>query len=187
MRRTNVPSHPDVTASTRRAFIDAYHDLCQTHPGPITAQEVARRAGYNRCTFYEYFTSVWDVHTQLEDEVIDYICAQIARTDDYIDIVDRFVEVIAKDEGPIRYASVLLTANYVGFPQRLKAVVLPVLLDQFHPSVGAIPAEYVLDFYLSGLISMAGRWFSTGRVMPAEELGDLIRVLLSDGVLHALS
>jgi AcrR family transcriptional regulator len=184
-----MPGYPEVTAATRQAFIDAFCDLCQAHPGErVTVQQVARRAGYSRCTFYEYFAGVPGLLEELEDEIIAYACDQVAQTADYLDIVDRFVGILAGGEDAARYAGVLLgNAAYSAFPQRLKAAVLPVLLQRFRTARDAAEAVYVLDFYLSGLIALMTRWFGSGRDMAAEELGGLVRALLSQGVLHALS
>ena len=58
---------PEVTAQTKQNLIDAFWSLyCEKRIEKITVKEITQMAGYNRGTFYEYFTDVYDVLDQIE-------------------------------------------------------------------------------------------------------------------------
>jgi AcrR family transcriptional regulator len=62
---------PEVTAQTRRNFIDAYWDLYSSdRADKITVRMITDRAGYNRGTFYAYFSDIDDLHQQMENELL---------------------------------------------------------------------------------------------------------------------
>jgi hypothetical protein len=63
---------------------------------------------------------------------------------------------------------------------------LPVFMDRFHIQKNDIKSVYVLEFYLAGIISIGNRWLQNGREIKTEELGALIRGLLTEGVLNTL-
>lgn len=62
---------PEITAQTRQNLMDAFWELyCTEKIEKISVREIVGKAGYNRSTFYEYFTDVYDVLEQIEDSVL---------------------------------------------------------------------------------------------------------------------
>jgi len=180
---------PEITAATKRAFIDAFCILYKEKPiEKITVQEITRKAGYNRCTFYQYFRDAYDLLSQLEDETISYIVEAVDANLGRLNISDAFIMSFAKlSRETEAYVDVLLgNQNSTKFAQRAKTAMTPVLMAHFKISEDDDNAIYVLEFYLSGAISIANRWILNDRKTPAEELGKLIHTLLTDGVLRAL-
>jgi hypothetical protein len=106
------------------------------------------------------------------------------------DFGDMFIEsfVALQTEAAIStYIKVLLgNSNGPKFALRLKAAMLPVFMERFHIQKNDIKSIYVLEFYLSGIISIGNRWLQNGREIKTEELGALIRGLLTEGVLNTL-
>lgn len=39
----------------------------------ISIQEITNKAGYNRSTFYQYFSDIYELLTYVEDELLSYI------------------------------------------------------------------------------------------------------------------
>jgi AcrR family transcriptional regulator len=186
---------PEITAATRKAFIDAFCALYSAKSDKkITIQELSKKAGYNRCTFYQYFNDVDDILTYLEDMVISYISEHIAahiKHSDFGDMFgDMFIESFAAMQNEVEiatYVKVLLgNSNSAKFALRLKAAMMAVFMKRFHIQKNDIKAAYVLEFYLSGIISIGNRWLQNGREIKTEELGALIRGLLTKGVLNTL-
>lgn len=57
-----MKKQPEVTEATKQTLIDAFCLLNRETPiGKITIQAITRKAGYNRCTFYQYFKDVYDL------------------------------------------------------------------------------------------------------------------------------
>jgi AcrR family transcriptional regulator len=65
--------HIEQTDITRQSMVDAFWILAKKGGKKITASAVAETAGVNRSTFYEYFSDMNDLATQIEDTVIDDI------------------------------------------------------------------------------------------------------------------
>ena len=62
---------PQITAQTRENLIEAFWSLyCENRIETITVKEISNRAGYNRGTFYEYFSDVYDVLGEIEKSLI---------------------------------------------------------------------------------------------------------------------
>ena len=68
-----MKKQPQQTAQTRKKLMDSFWKLyCDDGIDRVTVGAVAKDAGYNRGTFYEYFTDVYDLLDQLEDELLEY-------------------------------------------------------------------------------------------------------------------
>ncbi|MDH6365637.1 AcrR family transcriptional regulator [Enterococcus sp. PF1-24] len=66
-----MKKQPEITAMTKKKIKDSFWQLYQNKRiDKITVREVMDKAGYNRGTFYEYYTDVYDVLEQLENELL---------------------------------------------------------------------------------------------------------------------
>lgn len=55
---------------TRECLVDAFFSIYQKKPiSKITIREVTEKAGFHRVTFYEYFTDIYDLLEQEEEEI----------------------------------------------------------------------------------------------------------------------
>ena len=69
-----MKKQPEVTAQTRKNLVMAFCALYEDRPiEKITVKDVVASAGYNRSTFYEYFSDIYELLKFIEDDVIDYI------------------------------------------------------------------------------------------------------------------
>ncbi|QNO15346.1 TetR/AcrR family transcriptional regulator [Alkalicella caledoniensis] len=61
----------EITAQTKQNLMDAFWNLyCEKRIEKITVKEITNKAGYNRGTFYEYFTDVYNVLDEIENSLI---------------------------------------------------------------------------------------------------------------------
>ena len=184
-----MKKQPEITAATKKVFVDTFCSLYIHHPiEKITVQEIAKKAGYNRTTFYLYFQDVHSLLAYLEDEIIACLKESFDTNLGQINFADSFIQSFSnlRDETKA-YAAVLLgNPSSTKFAERAKAVMMPMLLEHFDISPNDEKAIYVLDFYLAGIIAIASRWFRSGQKIPADEVGRLIHKLLTEGVLSAL-
>ncbi|MCD8019506.1 MAG: TetR/AcrR family transcriptional regulator [Clostridiales bacterium] len=75
-----MKKQPEITAKTRQKFVDALWELAEEKPIPkIAVSELAKRAGYNRSTFYEYFLDMDDLLSYVERYLLDDIKQKILR------------------------------------------------------------------------------------------------------------
>ncbi|MEA4950157.1 hypothetical protein SDC9_189395 [bioreactor metagenome] len=176
----------ETRAATRQALIDSFCTLYTIKPiEQITVQELTRKAGYNRCTFYEYYLDVFDLLKQVEDEIISHFREKIIVTIKSGNIAENFIASFTEMQNDMEaFAEVFLNdQNSAKFAGRLNTAMVPVFMEQFNISVFDKNSIYAIEFYLAGVISMVSRWLKNGRDLSVEELGGLIRSLLTKGIL----
>lgn len=62
---------PEITMQTRKNLIDAFWQIyCEKRIEKITIKDITTKAGYNRGTFYDYFTDIYDVLEQIEASIL---------------------------------------------------------------------------------------------------------------------
>lgn len=64
-------SNPQSVERTKKNLMEAFWELyCKNSIGKISVQKIVDRAGYNRSTFYRYFTDVYDILDQFERKLL---------------------------------------------------------------------------------------------------------------------
>ncbi len=182
---------PEVTAQTKQNLIDAFWNLyCEKRIEKITVKEVTQKAGYNRGTFYEYFTDVYDVLEQIEESLIPTLdeLPLIAIADGSIGMpIDMFMKLYEHNS---KYYSVLLGDNGdPAFASKLKNSTKPILKQAFSEkhNLDSIKVDFILEYILSAMIGIMGYWFRQDKVLPAEDLIALMQELMEHGVMKCLS
>jgi AcrR family transcriptional regulator len=185
-----VNKQQSVTALTKQNLIDAFWSLySEKKIGKITVKEITRKAGYNRGTFYEYFTDVYDVLEQIEQSLIPGLeeLPPITMPNHNIGMsLNKFME---RYEQNSKYYSVLLGDNGdPAFASKLKNSIKPMLkqalpVNKFKP----IELDFILEYVLSGMIGIMSYWFRQNKVLPSEHLIALIYDLTNNGVITQLA
>jgi len=140
-------------------------------------KEITEKAGYNRGTFYEYFSDVYDVLNQIENALIPRIDElppiQNPTNDNGMIQLDLFMKLYEKNNG---YYAVLLGENGdPAFAGKLKRAVKPMIgAAFFSSSITPIEADYLLEFVLSAMIGILGYWFLENKSLPADRLIALV-------------
>lgn len=64
-------SNPQSVERTKKNLMEAFWELyCKNSIRKISVQKIVDRAGYNRSTFYRYFTDVYDILDQFERKLL---------------------------------------------------------------------------------------------------------------------
>lgn len=183
-----MKKHPEIQEATRRNFAEALIALCATEPiDAVSVQELSERAGYNRATFYRYFGNIYDLYGYTEELVLSAVEKEVLafyreRSFD-TDFVESFSRLYS------RWAPYLgLVLDDLGSP-RINRIISD-FIREFCLANG-LPAddvelEYILDMYISCVLSAINKWRRDGRGLPYERLGALIQGLLTEGVLSQL-
>ncbi|MCC8122409.1 MAG: TetR/AcrR family transcriptional regulator [Oscillospiraceae bacterium] len=182
-----MPQLSPTAAASRQIFIDAFCELYQDKPTEkVTVAELTRKAGFNRSTFYEYFTDVNDLLTQLEDEYIAHVREELTGLTSPEHIADAFIASFsALQERTKSYTPVLLSSKHVAkFTDRLKTSLMPVIHSQFNISEHETRNIYMLEFYLAGVIAVVSKWLQDGRETPVSEMGAIIRALTAEAIVN---
>ncbi|GLC29566.1 TetR/AcrR family transcriptional regulator [Clostridium omnivorum] len=180
-----MKKQPEVTAQTRQNLIDAFWSLyCEKRIENITVKEITNKAGYNRGTFYEYFTDVYDVLEQIEQSLIPGIdeLPPVNFQNENIGMpLNMFMKLYEHNS---KYYSVLLGDNGdPSFASKLKNATKPTLRQTFYNNnIDPVEFDFVLEYVLSSMIGIMSYWFRKNKVLPAERLIELIAELTENGV-----
>ncbi|EQB89860.1 AcrR family transcriptional regulator [Clostridium punense] len=181
---------PEVTAQTRQNLVDAFWALyCEKRIEKITVKEVTQKAGYNRGTFYEYFTDVYDVLEKLEEALIPAIdeLPPISIANEKAGMpLDMFMALYEENS---KYYSILLGDNGdPAFASKLKNSTKPVIKEAFLGKYNIDPIEFdfILEFVLSAMIGIMSYWFREDKILPAEDLVSLMYDLMENGVMKRI-
>lgn len=178
-----MKKQPELTAITRQTFIDTFFQI--TSEGKkATVGAITERAGYNRCTFYRYFTDTEQLLSQVESEICDAFGAALTGQASSIsptDIIGSFVDVYQQYG---EYLSVLLGVHGDSrFVAKMKAMIQPMAHQLFAAgSESNIVAALKEEFVLSAVLSTITKWYEMKQPIPLSQLGILMMNVLQDGV-----
>ena len=69
-----MKKQPERTAATRSLFIETFIYLSEQKPiETISVSELAKKTGFNRSTFYQYFNDTHHLLSCIEDDIVDFI------------------------------------------------------------------------------------------------------------------
>ncbi len=180
-----MAKNKEVSFQTRQNLIDAFWELyCEKRIEKITVREISTKAGYNRSTFYEYFTDVYDVLDQIEESLLpnieDMPPLLSSMTDTSVPI-DSFIKLYSSSS---KYYTVLLGDNGdPAFAGKIKNGIKAKLLAQLKARESSIEIDYTLEYMLSAMIGILTYWFKNNENIPKEKLINLMYELMnSEGI-----
>lgn len=186
-----MKKQPHLTAQTKQNLIEAFWALyCEQRIEKITVKDITTKAGYNRGTFYEYFTDVYAVLEEIENALIpdlDELPPVSLPTGNLGMPIDAFLALYAQNE---KYYSVLLgDKGDPAFASKLKNAIKPSLMRVFSekPEVNLTELDYIFEYTLSSMIGIMSYWFKQPEPLPGDELFRLIHHLMEQGVMKQLA
>ena len=181
---------PKTTAKTKQAIKDAFWELYkQKKIEKITVKDITMRAGYNRSTFYAYFTDVYDVLEQIEEDLmpgVEHLPPVGVTVEHQTDLINNLILIYEKHS---EYYSVLLSEKGdPGFAIKMKNVFKSMMMESVKDQT-ATPMEeldYALEFLVSATISVIKHWFQQDKNMPKERLMPLMYKLMNNSYVQDL-
>jgi AcrR family transcriptional regulator len=196
-RGIDMNKQSEVKAQTKQNLIDAFWQLYGTRRiDKITVRDITLKAGYNRSTFYEYFTDVYDVLEQIEESIlpdpkelprIDFLGGELPDDIDDLLKIDDFSKMFY---GHSDYYTVLLGENGdPNFLLRLKNSMTPKVKQLMiaHGVPDDFELEYTLEFIISAMIGVLNHWFTHEGTQPSLQLFSLINSIMCDGMIKTIS
>ena len=186
-----MKKQPMVTAQTKQNLIDAFWSLyCEKRIEKITVKEIAQRAGYNRGTFYEYFTDVYKVLDHIEQSLVPTL-DELPPTNKLNHNMDIPFDLFLKQyEQNGKYYSVLLGDNGdPAFASKVKSSIKPLIMQAISGKVvrNDIELDFILEYILSAMIGILTYWFNMNKVLPAEDLIAIMYELMDNEVMNKLT
>jgi len=186
-----MKKQPDLTAQTKQNLIDAFWQIyCEKGIEKTTVKEITVKAGYNRSTFYEYFTDVYDVLEQIENSLLpslqDLPPLSLADSAATQLPIDTFIHMYEKNR---KYYIVLLgDKGDSSFQSKLKHSVKDMLKKRFIAQgiIDDYELDFTMEYMLSAMIGVLSYWFSLDTIPPRDRLLELMYELAHNGVIHKL-
>lgn len=170
-----MKKQPQITEQTKANLKDVFWKLYTEKPiERISIKEITDLAGYNRGTFYLYYKDVYDIFSQIEDEVLDKVKKVLDESlekNDTFDLSEQMSVLLEMMQTHSHYATVLLSdQGDPRFVSRLKEIILPLLNRYFISAEGhnAYQLSLLTEFYLAGLLASVNIWLSNPQ-MPLDE------------------
>jgi AcrR family transcriptional regulator len=182
--------NPILTEQTRQNLIDAFWELYSNKRiEKITIKEITTKAGYNRSTFYEYFTDVYDLLDQVENQLITKLQELPLRQLSSEGVAFPLETLVTMYADYSKYFVVLLGDHGdPSFQRKMKESFKPMikakLLAQGAPE--GFELDYSLEYALSAMIGILDYWFRQGQTPEIEKLMVLIGQLSTDGIMNVL-
>lgn len=181
---------PEITMMTKQTIKDAFWELYKEKKiEKITVKDITLKAGYNRSTFYAYFTDVYDILEQIEEDLMPGI-EHLPPIDTSMEhSPDLFENIIAAYEKNSAYYSVLLSEN--GDPRfaiKMKNVFKSMMIEAITNRVNISPEEmdYALEFLVGATLSIVKHWFDQDKNIPMQQLIPLMYKLMDNRFVQEL-
>lgn len=171
------------TAQTKENLTQAFWwHYCKKRIEHITVKDITERAGYNRSTFYEYFTDVYDVLEQLEDSLINYIRENVLESLDTNSMMNLPSHLANVYDSIGNYLSVLLGENgNPRFTGKIKNAMRAAILNAFGIKKIDSRTMLIYEFALSAILGTLTYWYQNRDIASSDELVVLVRSMLMNG------
>ncbi|MCD7722568.1 MAG: TetR/AcrR family transcriptional regulator [Clostridiales bacterium] len=178
-----MKKQPEITDRTRKNFVEAFWSLAKEKPiSKIAASEVARRAGYNRSTFYEYFLDTDDLLCYAEDQLLQEVKNTIIETQRQNNSPGAVFQAIfiAMNE---KIYLLLGPGGDSGFLLKVRNELLPFIEENLPVDKNAPQFDYLVSFVNSAAFGLLQHWNEKGKDLSAAEIGSMIQNLVRHGLL----
>lgn len=180
----------EITMQTKQNILDAFWDIyCEKRIEVITVKEIAHKAGYNRGTFYEYFSDVYDALDEIENALIPSLheLPPVSTSTGTLGMpIEGFLKLWEQNA---KYYSVLLgDKGDPAFASKLKNSIKPLIMKSLEdkPNIDREEMNYILEYTLSAMIGVMSYWFRKEDASYQDQLFMLIHKLMEDGVMKHL-
>jgi len=189
-----MKKNPEKQQITKSALKNAFWTLYQDKPiEKVTVQEIAKLAEYNRSTFYQYYSDVYAVLDEIENDVIkdwELLIFEIPINDaiNQHKISEIVIETIAAfyERNGI-YISVLLSPKGdPSFIRRFKDVMRHKIFSILQIPNDNIEVSLIFEFLSSGMLAFFTAWYLNARCISSKDAVILLHSLLFEDKLKVL-
>ena len=177
---------PELTEQTKQKFMNVFCDLyCQKPIEKISIQEIANKSGYNRSTFYQYFTDIYELLDVIENNILKEVKMSLSTKKDSDTGIREALHCMKSEEHFLALKALLGSYGSGHFLERLKREIpFDKLKITFSESDSLSP--YLIEFYISTSLSLFRLWLQRGKDLSPEELFTLMDNLYKTGAIPYL-
>lgn len=176
------------TRKTKKAIRHAFAELLsQKDINDITIRDIADLADINRKTFYNYYSGIYQIVDEIENDIVHAFESVLGEVDLKRDlknpyrIFDRLTAIINMDLD--FYGHLLSMRGNVSLVSKivtmLKNKSKEALLS--HIEMDDKTADIVLGYTITGMIAVYQQWFNSDRHQSIEEISETISILFFHG------
>ena len=193
-RLSKVNANDRRVKRTKKLLRDSLFSLLQEKSiNEITVTELTDVADINRATFYFYYTDIFDMLDQIQNEAYELFEDVLQGADECAATPEAFVKyvenilVFCKQNTAI--ARFVITREYTNNKvltkiKRLLAKNVPVAKEQYTQDD---PRRFILNFALNSLTGTVVDWMDDGMVIPPNVMAEFISDMYISGSLFAKS
>ena len=179
--------NPEITLQTRQNLTDAFWELyCKEKIDKISVREIVGKAGYNRSTFYEYFTDVYNVLEHIENSVLPNLKEEMLQEPDMHLSLSHFMKIYSKNK---KYYIVLLGKNSDPvFQEKIKNMFKSLIRHRLKISdTEEFVLECTMEYTVSAILGVLKYCFMNEENPDAEKIIQLLLNLMNNGVMKSLN
>lgn len=159
---------PVRTAQTRENFIDAFWDIMRSEGmRGVSVSKIVKKAGYNRSTFYEYFTDVYDLVEQAEEIILDTMKEEIysiSAYDFFLNsdwVIDRIVNALLKYDD--KFFLLISNGGDLQFMKKIQESAKDFIYNLLGNTDGIdISKDYIVAYSTSAFAGVLSHWYEHG-------------------------
>ncbi len=171
---------------TKKALKNSFLELCEKNGiSSVTVGAITRKSGYNRCTFYNYYTDISEMLTEIEDDVLSEISERVSAGEFLIaNINEAFEQFLTFFEACGNTIYILLSkSGDSGFRNRFKESAFAIYRKALAGKLNAEQIEYLITYVSSAGLGLVEHWYETGKKCPTDEFLRLMQQLISTGIM----
>ncbi|GKU24445.1 TetR/AcrR family transcriptional regulator [Clostridium folliculivorans] len=178
------------TEMTQRNFQDAFWLLYEKNSiDKITVKDICSLAGYDRSTFYRYYADVYDILHELENQILDEVdefVVHLVEQANNFDASQALQAILGTFARLNKYIIVLLGPHGdTEFIRKIVENLKPIWIKYFFRTnqYTAAEVDFLMEYYISGLISMYQKWFCDNNGVSIERIIQLSYQTLPDATI----
>lgn len=176
-------------AKTKKAIRNAFAKLLsEKNINDITIQDIADTADINRKTFYNYYSNIYQIVDEIENEIVTAFSKAIQDVDFNRDMNEPYVifsklNTIINSDIDFYAHLVKVDSNFCLFSKIVTA-----LKDKVKESFSSqiviedSKLEFMIDYISAGMVAVYQIWFNSGRKISIETLAEQVGIMTFCGV-----
>ncbi len=165
----------------KNSFLELY---AQKGISGVTVGAITKKAGYNRCTFYNYYTDVQEMLEEIESSVLteirERLSAQELQITNIGEATQQFLSFF-ESYGNTIYVLLSKSADS-GFRNRFKESAFAIYRKAFAGKMEEAQVDYLVTFVSSAGLGLIEHWYETGKKSSPDEFLRMVQTLLSTGI-----
>ena len=159
---------------TKRLLKEAFLEMFETtHIDKIHVRTLCEKAGINRSTFYKYYSSPYDLFTEMENEMLSLVEQELQKCHS---LGGSLVTIFVYLENNINIARLVINKNVSGdFHKKLFSMPsLHKVIDANFQGLRPPVKDYLISFVTTGYYQMIKDWVNKDVREPISEIVQLI-------------